>query len=212
KVDKWGRKPLLITGSIGMAVGMFAISALAFFNIIGIDFKVKEQAVHLTQESQFPFKPEVSLKVSVSTPVRMRLHIRVPDWASKPMDIVVNGKKSVTGKAGSYVDLSRTWKDGDRIDFTLPMDYKVNPYEGIDNIPGFKRYALEYGPILMAYSGSFGPEESDKSYSFDLTQLTPDPIHPLQFNIKNDPRHAFVPYWMLVPNQAFYVFPVKTPK
>ena len=35
-VDKWGRKPLLITGSIGMALGMFAISALAFFDIIGI--------------------------------------------------------------------------------------------------------------------------------------------------------------------------------
>ena len=35
-VDKWGRKPLLITGSIGMAVGMFAISILAFNNVIGI--------------------------------------------------------------------------------------------------------------------------------------------------------------------------------
>jgi SP family xylose:H+ symportor-like MFS transporter len=35
-VDKWGRKPLLITGSIGMAVGMFAISILSFNNIIGI--------------------------------------------------------------------------------------------------------------------------------------------------------------------------------
>ena len=35
-VDKWGRKPLLITGSIGMAIGMLAISALAFNNIIGI--------------------------------------------------------------------------------------------------------------------------------------------------------------------------------
>ena len=35
-VDKWGRKPLLITGSIGMSIGMFAISALAFNNIIGI--------------------------------------------------------------------------------------------------------------------------------------------------------------------------------
>lgn len=35
-VDKWGRKPLLIVGSIGMAVGMFAISGLAYFNIIGI--------------------------------------------------------------------------------------------------------------------------------------------------------------------------------
>lgn len=36
KVDKWGRKPLLIAGSIGMAVGMIAISILSFFNIIGI--------------------------------------------------------------------------------------------------------------------------------------------------------------------------------
>jgi SP family xylose:H+ symportor-like MFS transporter len=35
-VDKWGRKPLLIVGSIGMAVGMFAISTLAFMKIIGI--------------------------------------------------------------------------------------------------------------------------------------------------------------------------------
>lgn len=35
-VDKWGRKPLLIVGSIGMAVGMFAIGSLAFLNIIGI--------------------------------------------------------------------------------------------------------------------------------------------------------------------------------
>jgi len=35
-VDKWGRKPLLITGSIGMAIGMFAVSILAFNNIIGM--------------------------------------------------------------------------------------------------------------------------------------------------------------------------------
>ena len=35
-VDKWGRKPLLIVGSIGMAIGMFAISGLAFMKIIGV--------------------------------------------------------------------------------------------------------------------------------------------------------------------------------
>lgn len=34
-VDKWGRKPLLIIGSIGMAIGMIAIATLAFFDIIG---------------------------------------------------------------------------------------------------------------------------------------------------------------------------------
>jgi len=35
-VDKFGRKPLLIIGSAGMAIGMFAIGALAYFQIIGI--------------------------------------------------------------------------------------------------------------------------------------------------------------------------------
>jgi SP family xylose:H+ symportor-like MFS transporter len=35
-VDKFGRKPLLIIGSVGMAIGMFAIGLLAFNNIIGI--------------------------------------------------------------------------------------------------------------------------------------------------------------------------------
>jgi len=35
-VDKWGRKPLLIVGSAGMALGMFAIAGLAFMEIIGI--------------------------------------------------------------------------------------------------------------------------------------------------------------------------------
>src|SRR5699024_12218188 len=35
-VDRWGRKPLLITGSIGMAIGMIAIALLSFLDIIGI--------------------------------------------------------------------------------------------------------------------------------------------------------------------------------
>lgn len=35
-VDKWGRKPLLIVGSIGMAIGMFGVAGLAYFEIIGI--------------------------------------------------------------------------------------------------------------------------------------------------------------------------------
>src|SRR5574344_2485647 len=35
-VDKFGRKPLLIIGSIGMAIGMIALSILSFSNIIGL--------------------------------------------------------------------------------------------------------------------------------------------------------------------------------
>lgn len=35
-VDKWGRKPLLLVGSIGMAIGMFGVAALAQGEIFGI--------------------------------------------------------------------------------------------------------------------------------------------------------------------------------
>jgi SP family xylose:H+ symportor-like MFS transporter len=35
-VDRFGRKPLLIIGSVGMALGMFAIGGLAFYQIIGM--------------------------------------------------------------------------------------------------------------------------------------------------------------------------------
>ncbi|UKJ83790.1 D-xylose transporter XylE (plasmid) [Priestia megaterium] len=35
-VDRWGRKPLLIVGSIGMAIGMFGVASMAFSNIIGM--------------------------------------------------------------------------------------------------------------------------------------------------------------------------------
>ncbi|WP_138420549.1 D-xylose transporter XylE [Aquibacillus sediminis] len=35
-VDKFGRKPLLIIGSIGMTIGMFGVAGMAFSNAIGI--------------------------------------------------------------------------------------------------------------------------------------------------------------------------------
>ncbi|MFJ7829743.1 D-xylose transporter XylE [Peribacillus sp. NPDC097284] len=35
-VDKWGRKPLLVVGSIGMAIGMFGVAGIAYANVIGI--------------------------------------------------------------------------------------------------------------------------------------------------------------------------------
>ncbi|WP_066158670.1 D-xylose transporter XylE [Halalkalibacter krulwichiae] len=35
-VDKFGRKPLLIIGSIGMTIGMFGVAGMAFSNTIGI--------------------------------------------------------------------------------------------------------------------------------------------------------------------------------
>ena len=56
------------------------------------------------------------------------------------------------GKLRRPVD--RTWQPGDTVAFALPMTFKLTRYTGMDKIPGHERYALEYGPILLAIEGS----------------------------------------------------------
>jgi hypothetical protein len=169
-----------------------------------IHWKVNGKHVALTQETKFPFSPEVSLKVSTAIPVKMKLHIRVPAWATAKTDILINGKKAATGKPGSYVTLAQHWKDGDQISFTLPMGLKTTKYTGVDSIPGVDRYALEYGPILLASVSN----DKDASGKVDFNKVTPDASRPLYFNITGDTAHYFMPYW-LISTQLFTVYPAE---
>ena len=62
------------------------------------------------------------------------------------MKVAVNGKKvAVKQKPGSYIAITRLWKDGDRITADYPMRLRVettpdNPQKG----------ALVYGPVVLA--------------------------------------------------------------
>jgi DUF1680 family protein len=170
-----------------------------------INWTVKEQAVGLSLESNFPFQPEVGLKIAVSSPVKMNIRVRIPSWAKQKVEISVNGKKYTTGKSGTYVELSRKWKDGDRVDFTLPIDYRVTQYTGVDTVSGYQRYAVEYGPILLAsVGGDKAPHELAVS---DLeNHLAPDNFKPLHFSITGDTL-SFMPYWM-ISEQVFSIFPL----
>jgi DUF1680 family protein len=171
-----------------------------------ISWKVREQPVVLTLDSNFPFQPQVSLKVAVSSPVKMNLRLRIPSWATQKVDISVNGKKYATGKPGKYAELSRKWENGDKVDFTLPIDCRITQYAGLDTVAGYERYAVEYGPILLAsVGGDKAPHELGAS---DLEkQLIPDPSKPLHFSVAGDTL-SFAPYWMIPSNQVFSVFPL----
>ncbi|MDR2286856.1 MAG: glycoside hydrolase family 127 protein [Prevotellaceae bacterium] len=171
-----------------------------------INWKIKEQDVSLTLDGNFPFQPEVSLKVSVSSPVKMNLRVRIPSWTTQKVDISVNGKKYATGKPGKYAELSRKWENGDRVDFTLPFDYRVTQYNGVDTVAGYERYAVEYGPILLAATGGDkAPHEIEMS-NFE-EWLIPDKSRPLHFSVAGDTLLTFMPYWM-ISNQVFSTFPI----
>jgi hypothetical protein len=125
------------------------------------------------------------------------------------MPILVNGQRAAMGLPGSYALLDRTWANGDRVSFVLPMDFRLTRYTGVDQIPGSERYALEYGPILLAAVGPL-----DKNMSIHLTQnpravqdwLKPKPGQPLHFTVEGQPGLEFLPYWQ-VEDQAFTCFP-----
>jgi hypothetical protein len=57
-------------------------------------------------------------------------------------------------RPGNYVALDRQWSEGDTISFVLPMSFKLRKYTGVDQIEGKGRFALEYGPLLMAAIGT----------------------------------------------------------
>ena len=171
-----------------------------------IEWKVNGEKVGLKQETRFPFASGVSLKVSVSSPVKMKLHVRIPSWATEKVSIYVNDKKAITGKPGSYAELSRKWQEGDKIEFTLPMNLQITKYQGLDTVPGYDRYAVEYGPILLAAVGE-GNAPHQLSVPNLENRLIPDPEYPLHFTIQGDTAHSFMPYW-LVSDQVFSVYPL----
>ncbi len=91
------------------------------------------------------------------------------------------------GVRGSYLELTRTWTDGDSLHFVLPMQLRVTQYTGLTVIPGHQRYAVEFGPILLCVVGGVWNRTIDSilirgvTNPLDpetwLTPAKPSPLH-----------------------------------
>lgn len=179
-----------------------------------IRWQLAGQPVSVTMKGKFPFDPKVTLNLAVPQPTTMKLRVRVPAWASSDMPICINGQQVAVGKAGSYTVLDRTWSDGDTVAFTLPMDFRITRYTGIEKIVGHERYALEYGPILLAVAG---PLDASSTATIlqrpeDVRQwLKPKADRPLCFAIDGDAAHEYMPYWLLPDQTPFSVYPIIEP-
>lgn len=144
----------------------------------------------------FPHRPDVALKLTTDRTLPLKLRLRVPGWVAGDVPIRVNDAVVAEGTAGTYVTLDRPWEDGDRISFTLPTDFQVTRYEGFDQVPGGDRYALEYGPVLLALT----PEAIRSA-------LEPVDGEPLHFRVRGHPKHRYLPYYELNA-EGFTCFPV----
>ena len=111
-----------------------------------------EQGVRLTQETAFPAAGTTTLTVRAPRPTRFALRVRVPYWAVGRNGATLNGRPLEGFSApGGYYVLDRVWRDGDRLEISLPMGLHTHPMPDDPSLQAFM-----YGPLVLA--GRLGAE------------------------------------------------------
>ncbi|GAB5555431.1 MAG: hypothetical protein Sapg2KO_50220 [Saprospiraceae bacterium] len=104
----------------------------------------EEKNLVIEQNTNFPNEDRTRLTIKGAGEFDLKL--RIPSWANKGVYVKINGKKQkVNSTAGSYLTLSRKWKDGDQVELRLPFQFHLVPIMDQANL-----VSLFYGPILLA--------------------------------------------------------------
>lgn len=106
----------------------------------------EEKNISITMNTNFPDDDIIHLTVNCSGAVNMPIYFRYPGWAKKGLAIEINSEKfNYQNSPGSYIQIERTWQDGDKIDIQIPMSLSID--KAPDNE---QRIAFFYGPVLLA--------------------------------------------------------------
>lgn len=106
--------------------------------------KWAERDVTIEQTTTFP--NEDNTRLTIQGGGMFDLNVRVPRWATKGFFVKINGEEqAVEAQPGSYLTLSREWKDGDTVELRMPFHFYLDPVMDQPNIA-----SLFYGPVLLA--------------------------------------------------------------
>lgn len=121
----------------------------------------KEKGVTLTQATAFPDSEDSRITVNTANKKdrKFNLRIRRPQWTEN-MTVKLNGKDvKYADTEHGYISIDRKWKDGDVVEFSMPMTVRL---EEMPNVPEY--VSIMRGPIVL------GAKYSDK----DLKGLVAD--------------------------------------
>ncbi|WP_410504997.1 glycoside hydrolase family 127 protein [Hymenobacter sp. BT523] len=113
-----------------------------------LNTKLKDGApLKLRQETNYPWDGAVKLTLDQAPKKAFSVFLRVPGWC-EGATLLVNGKPvAATLTPGSYAEINRPWKAGDRVELSLPMPAQLveaNPLvEETRN-----QVAVKRGPIV----------------------------------------------------------------
>jgi len=125
--------------------------------------------VALQMKTDYPWSGRVALTVLPEKKIRYALHVRIPGWARgfaspgglyeytdadvQPFTITVNGRPAGYALEKGYAVIDRSWKRGDRVELSLPMD--VRRVKAASQVKADKgRVALQRGPLVYCVEGA----------------------------------------------------------
>jgi DUF1680 family protein len=105
----------------------------------------------LTQTTAFPDASATRFRWTLQRPTAMTLKLRHPGW-SRDAVVLVNGEEVLrSDRPGRYLDLARTWRDGDQVELRLAMTVAAQRSPAAPDIVAFT-----YGPLVLA--GALGKD------------------------------------------------------
>lgn len=106
----------------------------------------ESRGIKVVQETEFPYSDDIKFRFEMDSPQRFAVNLRYPEWAVSGASLKINGKCArISGKPGEYVTVSRKWKDGDTVTFTLTQSLHSEPILGDST-----QRAYMYGPVVLA--------------------------------------------------------------
>lgn len=98
--------------------------------------------ISITEDTEYPFRPNITFTINPVQPVAFPLQLRIPAWADKA-NITINKVRQENVKPGTFHTITRTWKAGDKVELTLPLTTRTSKWLN-DSI------ALERGAIIFS--------------------------------------------------------------
>lgn len=130
----------------------------------------------IRQETRFPFESSSALRLSLAKPSTFSLRVRHPEWiAAGDMSLRLNGEVlRADSKPGTYAEIRREWKDGDRLEVALPMKISA------ERLPdGSDWAALLYGPLVLAAPGGPGEMPGLRAEAGRMSHVAGGPMVPM---------------------------------
>ena len=190
------------------------------------DWERAAGTVHITTEANMPYDGSVTIRIRSDAEQRFSVHLRIPAWSEGETTICLDGVPVATGTPGSYTALAQDWQGEHTISFRLEFAWKQTKYRGAEQVYDeraeppvrYTRYALEYGPLLMAFqpkqaeAREFAPGGDSENICLSL-----DPLEyrswlkpagqPLVFETEGAPFEV-VPYFSIDSETRFSCYPL----